>query len=41
MPERLPHGNRRGGTVVFTLIGALFLLIVAMHLAGVVGPGAH
>jgi hypothetical protein len=37
-PHRSPRGKNRAGSIMLFALGAVILLIVILHLAGVVGP---
>ena len=39
--HRPSTNDNRAAIVIAMIVGALIVLIVALHLAGVVGPGAH
>lgn len=40
-PYRQPSRTSRATVAVFVVIGVLFAVLVILHLAGVVGPGAQ
>jgi hypothetical protein len=33
--------RRRGELIAAVVIGAIFLIVIVLHLTGVMGPGAH
>jgi hypothetical protein len=37
-PHRPPRDKNRAGSILLVALGAVLLLIVILHLAGVVGP---